>query len=59
MRIDKNNTPFKLASDFAQTITTRPITPHGITKITTFESRIVRKANTPLYNITTSSSPNK
>ena len=58
MKNASNNTPFKLASDVAETIKTLSITPHGVTKITAFEAHMGRKANTPLSNIATNSSPN-
>ena len=32
MEPDKNNTPFKLASDVAEIMKTLRITPHGVTK---------------------------
>ena len=57
MKIDSNNTPFKIASRVAEIIKTSRITPHGTTKITTCEAHLGRKANTPLSNITTNSSP--
>ena len=59
MRIDKTNTPYRLASDVAEIIKTLQITPHGVTKISPFEAHMRRKPNTPLSNIATSSTPNK
>ena len=53
MKIDKNNTPYKLASDVAELIKTLRITPHATTKITPFEAHYGRKPNTPLTNICT------
>ena len=53
MKIDKNNTPYKLASDVAELIKTLRITPHATTKITPFEAHYGRKPNTPLSNICT------
>ena len=53
MRIDKNNTPYKLASDVAELIKTLRITPHATTKIIPFEAHNGRKPNTPLSNICT------
>ena len=58
MRIDKTNTPYKLASDVAEIIKTLRITPLGVTKISPFEAHMDRKSNTPLSNIATSSTPN-
>ena len=51
MRIDKTNTPYKLASDVAEIIKTL----HSVTKISSFEAH---KISTPLSNVATSSSPN-
>ena len=56
MRIDPNSTPFKIASSVAEIVKTLRITRHGVTKITPFEAHVVRKANTPVSNITTNSS---
>ena len=53
MKINKNNTPYKLASDVAELIKTLRITPHATTKITPFEAHYGRKPNTPLTNICT------
>ena len=58
MRIDKTNTPYRLASDVAEIIKTLRITPHGVTKISPFEAHMGRKPNTPMPNVATSSSPN-
>ena len=58
MRIDKTNTPYRLASDVAEIIKTLRIAPHGVTKVSPFEAHIGRKSNTPLPNIATSSTPN-
>ena len=58
MRIDKTNTPYRLASDVAETIRKLRITPHGITKIVPFEAHLGRKPNTLLSNVATISSPN-
>ena len=58
MRIDKTNTPYRLASDIASFIKTLKITPHGVTKISPFEAHMGRKPNTPLSYVATSSSPN-
>ena len=57
IKIDPNNTPFKIASSVAELIKTLRITPHEVTKIPPFEANMGRKANTPLSNITTNSSP--
>ena len=56
-RLDPYNTPFKIASSVAEIIKTLRITPHGVTKVTPFEAHMGRKANTPLSNKTTNSSP--
>ena len=53
MKIDKNNSPYKLASDVAELIKTLRITPHATTKITPFEAHYGRKPNTLLSNICT------
>ena len=53
MKIDKNITPYKLASDVAELIKTLRITPHATTKTTPFEAHYGRKPNTPLINIWT------
>ena len=53
MKIDKNNSPYKLASDVAELIKTLRITPQATTKITPFEAHYGRKPNTPLSNICT------
>ena len=53
MKINKNNTPYKLASDVAELIKTLRITPHATTKNTPFEAHYGRKPNTPLTNICT------
>ena len=58
MKIDKTNTPYKLASDVAKIIKSLRITPHGVTKVSPFEAHMRRKPNTPLSNAATSSSPN-
>ena len=58
MRIDKTNTPYKLASDVAEIIKTLRITPHGVRKISPFEAHMSQKPNTPLSKIATSSTPN-
>ena len=58
MKIDKTNTPYKLASDVAEIIKTLMITPHSVTKVSPFEAHMGRKPNTPLSNVATSSSPN-
>ena len=58
MRIDKKNTPYKFASDVAETIKTLRITPDSVTKISPFDAHMGRKPNTPLPNVETSSSPN-
>ena len=58
MRIDKTNTPYKLASDVAETIKTLRITPHSVTKVSPFEAHMGRIPNTPLSNLATNSSPN-
>ena len=57
MRTDPANTPYKLASDVPEITKTLRITPHGITKISPFEAHMGRKPITPLYNLTTTSSP--
>ena len=57
MRIDKTNTPYKLASDVAKIIKILRITPHSVTKISQFEAHMGRTPNTPLSNVATSSSP--
>ena len=57
MKNDSNKTPFKIASSVAEIRKTLRITPHGTTNITPFEVHMGRKANTPLSNITTKSSP--
>ena len=53
MKKDQLNTPYKLASDVAETINTLRITPHGVTKISPFEAHMGRQPNTPLSNIAT------
>ena len=53
MKIDKNISPYKLASNVAELIKTLCITPHTTTKITPFEVHYWRKPNTPLTNICT------
>ena len=58
IKIDQLNTPYKLDSDVAEIIITMRITPHSITKISSFEAQMGKKPNTPLSNIATSSSPN-
>ena len=58
MKIDKTNTPYKLASDVAEIIKTLRITSHGVTKLKSFEAHMGRKPNTPLSNVATSSSAN-
>ena len=58
MRIDKTNTPYRLASDVAELIKILRITPHGVTKMSPFEAHLGRKPNTPLSNIATNSTPN-
>ena len=58
MRIDKSNTPYKLASDVAGIIKTLRITPHGVTKISLFGAHMGRTPNIPLSNIAKTSSPN-
>ena len=55
MKIDPNNTPFKIGSCLAEIFKTLRITPHGVTKVTLVEAYIGRKANIPLSNITNSS----
>ena len=54
MKIDKNNKPYKLASDVAELIKTLRITPNATTKINPFEAHFGRRPNTPLTNISTS-----
>ena len=54
MKIDKNNKPYKLASDVAELIKTLRITPNATTKVTPFEAHFGRRPNTPLTNISTS-----
>ena len=46
MRIDKTNTPYKLALDVAEIIKRLRITPHGVTKVSPFEAPMGRKPNT-------------
>ena len=58
MRIDKTNTPYRLASDVAEIIKTLRITPYGVKQISLFEAHLGRKPNTPLSNIATNSTPN-
>ena len=58
MKIDQSNTPYKLPSDVAEIIKTLRITPHGVTKISSFEAHLGRKPKTPLSNIAANSSPN-
>ena len=58
MKIDKIKTPYKLASDMANTFKTLRITPHGVTKLSPFESHMDRKPNSSLSNVAASSSPN-
>ena len=58
MKIDQINTQNKLASDVAEIIKILRITPHGVTKVSLFETHMGRKPNTPLSNIATNSSPN-
>ena len=53
MKIDKNNKPYKLASDVAELIRTLRITPNATTKKTPFEAQFARQPNTPLTNIST------
>ena len=54
MRIDKTNTPYKLASDVAEIIKTL----HSVTKISSFEAHMGLTPHTPFSNVATSSSPN-
>ena len=58
MKIDQSITPYKLPSDVAEIIKTLRITPHGVTKVSSFEAHLGRKPKTPLSNITANSSPN-
>ena len=58
MRVNKNNTPYKLASDGAKIIKTLRITSHGVSKTSPFEKHAGGKPNTRLSNLATSSSPN-
>ena len=58
MRIDKTNTPYKLATDVAEIIKTLRNKPHGVTKISPFDAHMGRKPYTPLSNLATNSSPN-
>ena len=58
MKVDETNTPYKLASDVAESIQSLRITPHGVTKISPFEAHMRRKPNTPLSNVAISISPN-
>ena len=58
MKIDKTNTPNRLASDVAEIIKILRITLHGVTKVSPFEAHMGRKPNTPLSNIATNSTPN-
>ena len=53
MKIDKNNTPYKLASDVAELIKSLRITPHATTKITPLEAHYGRKSIKTLSNICT------
>ena len=39
-KIDRSNTPYKLASDVAEIIKTLRITPHSLTKISPFEAHM-------------------
>ena len=55
MRIDKSNTPYKLASDVAEIIKSLRITTHGVTKTSPFEAHMGRKLNTPLFKPATTS----
>ena len=57
MGMDPANTPYKLASDVAEIDKTLRITPHGVTKISPFETHISRKPNTSLSHLATTSSP--
>ena len=57
MRIDPANTPYKLASDVAETIKTLRITPHGVIKISHFEIHMGRKPINTLSNMAATSSP--
>ena len=56
--IDQTITPNKLASDEAEIIKTLRITPHGVTKISSFEAQMGRNPNDPLSNVDTNSSSN-
>ena len=58
MRIDKINSPYRLASNVAEIIKTLRITPHDVTKNSPFEAHMGLKPKTPLSNIATSSTPN-
>ena len=58
MKTDQSNTPYKIVIDVAEIIKTPRITPHGVTKISSFEANMGRKPNTPVSNIATNSSPN-
>ena len=54
IKIDKNNKPYKLASDVAELIKTLRITPNATTKVTPFEAHFGRRPNTSLTNFSTS-----
>ena len=56
MRIDKTNTPYKLASDLAEITKTLRITPHGITKLNVL--RHTREENSIVHFRKNSSSNN-
>ena len=58
MKIDQSITPYKLPSDVAEIIKTLRITPHGVTKVSSFKAHLGRKPKTPLSNIAANSSPN-
>ena len=47
MRIDKTNTPYKLASYVAEIVKTLRITPHSVTKNSPFEGHMGLKPNHP------------
>ena len=57
IKIDPENTPYKLAADVAEIIKIFRITPHEVTKISPFEAHMGRKPNIPKINLAKTSSP--
>ena len=54
MKIDKNNKPYKLASNVAELIKALRITPNATTKVTPSEAHFRRQPNTSLTNFSQS-----